>query len=145
MNAQLVPKVMVDQPLSMSRRHVLGQLYGRCESIVDNIPVYIAALGEGEEPTLAGHVEQSMGVYADAFTFHLPADVLKALSAGYYSYSLEYEHADPRNRNAQSQIRLTSILLIARQNYTKPIPRGTSVHPTEKDREDRSPAAVDEI
>jgi hypothetical protein len=133
---------MTEQPLSMTRRHVLGQLYGRCEPITESIPVYIAPLDEHEAPTLAGHVEQSMGVYADAFTFHLPQDVCKALSAGYYSYSLEYEHSDTANSTSQSRIRLTSILLTARQNYTKPIPRGTRVGADEKDREEDSSAAV---
>ena len=136
---------MIDHPLSMSRRHVLGQLYARCEAISGNIPVRIASAEDDESPTLAGHVVESMGVYADAFTFHLPADVIKALSGGYYSYTFEYEFVDPTRQTSQSRIRLTSILLTARQNYTKPIPRGTRVGATEQDPDSDPPAAVEQI
>src|SRR5947209_1064263 len=113
---------MTHSPLSMSRRHVLGTLYSRCEAITENVPVYITpAEGEDGEPTLTGHVCQAPGHYADAFTFHLPDDVCKQLSAGYYSYSFEYEHVDPAVRGSRSPIRISSVSLIARQNYTKPI------------------------
>jgi len=117
---------MSHSPLSMARRHVLGTLYSRCEALTDNVPVFITpAEGDDGEPALTGHVSQTADLYADAFIFDLPDDVCKQLSAGYYSYSFEYEHADPGLRGSRGPIRLSSISLIARQNYTKPIPRGS--------------------
>ncbi len=124
---------MTYSPLSMSRRNILGPLYSRCEAVTVDVPVFITpAEGEGE-PSLAGHVNQTLGHYADAFTFHLPDEVCKQLSAGYYSYSFEYEFADPRVTSSRSPIRLSSISLIARQNYTKPAPRGAVAKAVEAD------------
>lgn len=107
----------------MARRHILGTLYSRCQPLIDDVPVFVTLAGDEGEPSLTGHVNQGLGHYADAFTFHLPDDVCKQLSAGYYSYSFEYELADPKVTGSQSPIRLNSISLTTRQNYTKPIPR----------------------
>lgn len=109
----------------MARRHVLGSLYGRCDALTEEVPVFIVPIESEAEPGLAGHVDQSLGHYADAFTFHLEPDICKQLSAGYYSYSFEYEFSEPGARSSQSRIRLSSISLVARQNYTKPAPRGS--------------------
>jgi len=114
-------------PLSMSRRHVLGDLYLRCETIHGEVPVFMSPAGEEEVPSAIGHIDQCLGEYADAFTFHLPDEICKLLSGGHYSYSFEYEFTDPKLRTSRSRIRLSSVLLIARQNYTKPIPRGRPV------------------
>jgi hypothetical protein len=110
-------------PLSMARRHVLGDLYLRCDRLVDDVPVFVVSSVEGEAPNLVGHVNQSLGTYADAFTFHLPDDVCKLLAGGHYSYSFEYEFADTAARTSRSRICLSSVSLIARQNYAKPLPR----------------------
>lgn len=110
---------MTHGPLSLSRRHVLGHLYGRCDAITDNVPVYFA--GETTEPI--GYVDQSLGHYADAFTFHLADDICKKLSAGHFLYSFEFETADPAGQTSQSRITLVSITLTNRKGYDKPLPR----------------------
>jgi len=112
-------------PLSMARRHVLGALYSRCEQIAGEVPVFVTPTPEEEtlEPSLVGHVDQGLGHYADAFTFHLSPDLCKQLSAGYFSYEFNYEYVDPKDKGSQSKVRLSSISLVARTNYTRPIPR----------------------
>jgi len=103
--------------LSISRRHVLGDLYERCDSITAAIPVYLA----GTEPTLLGHADESLGHYADAFSFHLDTDSCKKLSAGQYTYMLGYDHTDPKGKGSRQRITLTSITLKGREGYAKPI------------------------
>src|SRR5256885_13969422 len=103
---------MVYSPLSMARRHVLCDLYSRCEALEGAVPVFIAAAEEAEGPNLIGHVDQCLGIYADAFTFHVPDDICKLLSGGSYSYSLEYEFTNPSDRTSRGRIRLSSISLI---------------------------------
>jgi len=101
----------------LSRRHVLGDLYIRCEEIVDDIPVYL----EGDERQVLGHVNQSLGHYADAFSFFVEDLVCKKLAAGHYQYSFDYELIDGRLPN--SRIKLNAITLIGRSGYAKPILR----------------------
>ncbi len=113
--------------LSLSRRHVLGDLYERCEAITAAIPVYLAT----EEPTLLGHVDESLGHYADAFSFHLDTDSCKKLSAGQYTYTLGYDHADPKAKGSRRKIRLTSITLKGREGYAKPIGKQRSAEPAQ--------------
>src|SRR4030095_3466427 len=100
--------------LSLSRRHVLGDLYDRCEAITAAIPVYLA----GDEPTLLGHADQALGHYADAFSFHLDTESCKKLSAGQFTCVIAYDHAD-RKAAAKRRIRLTSITLREREVYQK--------------------------
>lgn len=106
-------------PISFSRRHVLGDLYSRCDAI-ESIPVYLGSV-EGE---LLGHVDQGLGHYADAFSFHLQSDVCKKLSAGYFTYAFSYRYSDaaPQPRG-QKRVKLDSICLIARQSYERPVAR----------------------
>jgi hypothetical protein len=104
-------------PLSLSRKHVLGDLYVRCDEIIDDIPVYL----EGEEPQVLGHVNQSLGHYADAFSFFVEDIICKKLAAGHYQYSFDYESID--GRRSDSRIKLNSITLIGRSGYAKPILR----------------------
>ena len=103
----------------MSRRHVLGDLYSRCETVV-NVPVYL----DNKEGEMLGYVDQGLGHYADAFSFHLPEEVCKKLSAGYFTFAFDLDYADPAAAPGRARkVRLNSIALIARQNYEKPIPR----------------------
>ena len=102
--------------LSLSRRHVLGDLYDRCEAITAAIPVYLA----GDEPTLLGHADQSLGHYSDAFSFHLDTESCKKLSAGQFTCVVSYDHAD-RKATPKRRIRLTAITLKGREGYAKPI------------------------
>lgn len=114
---------MIIGPLSMARRHVLGELYNRCEEIAEAIPVYLHAT---EEPQLLGHADQSLGHYADAFSFHLDQDHCKRLSAGQYTYSFDYDFADPKITGPASRVKLNSITLTGRKGYDRPISKSRS-------------------
>ena len=109
-------------PLSLSRRHVLGDLYGRCDPIAENVPVYL----DGTIPELLGQADECLGHYADAISFHLPDDFCKKLSAGHFTYSFNYEHAEPGETVGRRRIKINSITLIARKAYQKPIPKNAS-------------------
>src|SRR5687767_10773448 len=107
---------MVPSTLSLSRRHVLGSLYDRCEPIEETIPVYL----EGEVPTLIGHVDQSLGKYVDALSFHLEPDFCKKLSGGQFGCTVNYRHTDPKSKGGRGRITLTSITLVGRETWKKP-------------------------
>ena len=110
---------MANGPISMTRRHVLGELYARCDAIVDNVPVYL----EGDEHQLLGYVDQSLGHFADAFSFFLEDDVCKKLAAGHFSYSCDYQFSDQAQTTSRSRVTLSSITLVSRRGYDKPIAR----------------------
>ena len=113
---------MVENPVTMARRHVLGELSYRCEP-VQNVPVYLDVIN-GE---MLGYVDESSGKYADAITFHLAADICKKLAMGHYTYSFDFNYADGVETTPASKrpLRLSSITLISPKDYEKPIPRGT--------------------
>ena len=100
-------------PLAIKRSHVLGDIYKNCER-VESIPVYMNdASGE-----LLGHVDESLGQYADAFVFHLSEDVCKKLSSGHYNYGFDYEILD--NQPGKSRhFKLNYIMLVGRKVITK--------------------------
>ena len=109
-------------PLTMSRRHVLGELYGRCDRVLRDIPVYLNDTN-GER---LGHVDEGQGHFADAFTFHLSEDNCKKLAGGQFTYSFDYhfsESATAAGTPQRRRIRLVSIFLTMRKGYQKPIPR----------------------
>jgi hypothetical protein len=60
-----------------------------------------------------------MGRYADAYSFHLPTDVCKKLSAGHYKFSLTFAHDEPANGIRRRRVRLTQVYL----KSSEPIPR----------------------
>ena len=108
---------MAYSPLSISRRHVLGDLHSRCEAIVETIPVFLID-SNGEE---LGHVDQSLGHYADAFSFHLAEDICKRLSSGQFSFSFSYEYSDqPAVPGSSRKIRLNYICLTPLTPPVKP-------------------------
>ncbi|MEK7723550.1 MAG: hypothetical protein AAB336_04315 [Acidobacteriota bacterium] len=72
--------------LNLKRRHVLGNLYAKCENI-GSIPVYLDAVSE--EPI--GSADESLGRYVDAFSFHLPETTCKKLSSNGYVVAFEYD------------------------------------------------------
>jgi len=110
---------MSSGPISVSRRHVLGDLYNRCD-VISSIPVYLGSV-EGE---VLGHVDQGLGHYADAFSFHLADDICKKLSAGFFTYAFDYQYSDEASLPGRlKRVKLNSICLIARQNYERPIAR----------------------
>jgi hypothetical protein len=106
-------------PIAISRRHVLGDLYARCDAI-ESVPVYMDNV-EGE---LLGHVDEGLGHYADAFRFHLSEDICKKLSAGHFTYSFNYEHTEDGEKDrGRRRIKLNAVLLNARKGYAKPVPK----------------------
>jgi len=110
---------MITSPLSVTRRHVLGDFYSRCDSIV-SVPVYLETAG-GE---MLGYVDEGLGNYADAFCFHLAEDVCKKLSAGHFIYSFDFDYRKEAGVPERRQrIKLNSIVLVMRKGYAKPIPR----------------------
>lgn len=111
-------------PLSLSRRHVLGDLYAKCEPSTENVPVYLL----GEENELLGHAAESLGHYADALTFHLADDICKRLSAGQYMYEFDVD-----NTNQQGRVIIRTIFLKARKPYEKPLLRRRSTTAADSD------------
>jgi hypothetical protein len=103
---------MMYSPLAIKRRHVLGDLYGRCDNLV-SVPVYL----ETEEGEMIGYADESLGHYADAFLFHLPEDVCKKLSTGHFVFSFNYNFADPAESGPvrKRRIALTNICLTGRK------------------------------
>jgi len=93
-------------PVSISRRHVLGTLYARCDAI-ESIPVYL----RDEQGEKLGHVDQGLGHYADAFSFHLAEDICKRLSSGQFAYSFSYDYADDIAKDSGRRIKLNHICL----------------------------------
>lgn len=100
-------------PLTISRKHVLGDIYAKCETMTEDVPVYLL----GEENELLGHADQSVGKYADAITFHLADDVCKRMSSGQYTYQFDLEHSAQIGR-----VIIRSIFLKAGKPYEKPLP-----------------------
>ncbi|HYJ91294.1 MAG TPA: hypothetical protein VEV84_08300 [Pyrinomonadaceae bacterium] len=117
-------------PLTLSRRHVLGELYARCDRMADGVPVYLNdATGEK-----LGFVDESLGKYADAFTFHLSEDVCKKLAGGQFIYSFDYhfsESAAAASSPGRRRIKLISIFLTMRKGYEKPVARSARKAETE--------------
>ncbi|CAN5752696.1 hypothetical protein BH24ACI3_BH24ACI3_03770 [soil metagenome] len=110
---------MSHSPLALSRRHVLGDLYGRCDAVV-SVPVYL----NNEEGEMLGYADEGLGHYADAFLFHLPEDVCKRLATGHFNYSFGYEFADDTSSNGgDKRITLSSICLTGRPAATPAQPR----------------------
>lgn len=109
---------MITSPLSISRRHVLGDLYGRCENVV-SIPVFM----NDPEGELIGYVDEGLGKYADAFCFHVSEDICKKLSAGRYTYSFNYDYADD---DKSRRIRLTNICLTSLKGVEPPVSRAAA-------------------
>ncbi len=103
-------------PLSMSRRHVLGDLYSRCDHL-DSIPVFL----NGSEPEEIGHVDECLGLYADAFCFHLSDDNCRKLSTGRFTFSFEFELAEHGNDDGTGRrITLKTISLVPLKAYERP-------------------------
>src|SRR5687768_9362512 len=118
---------MATGPISMSRRHVLGDYYSRCEAIV-SVPVYLDS-SKGE---MLGYVDQGLGHYADAFSFHVPDDICKKLSAGHFTYAFEFDYSERKaTPGRHRRVKLSSISLVPRKNYEKPLPR-RGAHPEGK-------------
>jgi hypothetical protein len=95
-------------PIALKRSHVLGELYSRCDRS-ESTPVYL----EEKTEEAIGHADESMGVFADAFLFHLPEDICKKLSTSYYQFAFNYDFSGETTREGK-RIKLNYILLITR-------------------------------
>ncbi len=110
---------MTHSPLSIKRRNVLGDLYSKCDALVE-IPVFLDS-PDGEQ---IGHVTEGLGHYADAFCFHLPEDVCKKLATGHYIYSFDYDYSDPKApAGRDKRIKLNLIVLTGRKVPTPAVSR----------------------
>jgi hypothetical protein len=120
-------------PLTLSRRHVLGDLYGRCERAAQDVPVFLND-SNGEK---LGFVNEGLGHYADAFTFHLSEENCKKLAGGQFQYSFDYNFAESAVRASspgKRRIKLVAVFLTMRKGYDKPVARSAraeSVQPAE--------------
>lgn len=106
-------------PVSLSRRHVLGDLYGRCDALKDRVPVYL----DGEERELLGHANEQLGKFADAISFFLSDENCKKLSSGHFRFAFDYQLSGAESKDSTRQYIVTSITLVAPKNYDKPISR----------------------
>lgn len=111
--------MITNSPVSLSRRHVLGDLYRRCETITDQVPVYL----DGADRTLLGHANEQLGVFADAISFFLSDEYCKKLASGSFRFTVGYDVSTTAKSGSNRQVVVTSITLVAPQNYVKPIPR----------------------
>jgi len=110
---------MTEAILSLSRRHVLGDLYQRCDASREHIPVYLA--GDDAAPVLVGYADESLGYYADAFSFHLGSDECKKLATGNFTFSIGYEFSRAGETNSRGRVKVSSITLTGRKTYDKPV------------------------
>ncbi len=95
---------MEKNPLTLKRRHVLGNLYSRCENIT-SIPVYMDTVTD--EPI--GFADESLGRYMDAFSFHLPEDICKKLSSNGYVVAFDYDISDENSK----KFKINHFILVA--------------------------------
>ena len=111
------PRNTKHSPLTLSRSHVLGGIYARCERLAARrVAVYLND-ASGEE---LGLVDESHGRYADAFTFFLSEANCELLARGKFDYSFAYKLAEPVNGRyppSRQPIRLISVHLIARETH----------------------------
>jgi hypothetical protein len=103
--------------IALKRRHVLGDLYSKCDPL-DTIPVYM----EEKSEESIGYADESMGVFTDAFLFHLPEDICKKLGTSHYKFGFNYNYSGETVRGAR-RINLNYILLIANAVLPKRAPK----------------------
>jgi hypothetical protein len=110
---------MAYAPIAIKRSRILGDLNDRCEALTDNVPVYLN--DETGEPL--GHIDESLGRYADAFVFHVPEDICKKLSTDSYQCGLNYDVIRSSGPGPKiKRYRLNSIVLKAKAE-PKPLPQ----------------------
>jgi hypothetical protein len=98
-------------PLTIKRNYVLGKIYQQCDGI-ESIPVYM----NDQSGELLGFVDESLGHYADAFTFHLSEIVCKQLSASHFDFAFGFEFFEKTDQNVnKKRIKLNHILLVGKK------------------------------
>ena len=106
--------LMKYSPLAVKRRNILGDIYSRCDK-VERIPVYL----NDKSDELLGHADESLGLYADAFLFHLPELICKKLSTGHFDYAFDFDYSDDSKKSdKQRRIKLNYILLLPKKVST---------------------------
>ena len=105
-------------PLAIKRSNVLGGIYSQCDAI-ESIPVYL----NDESGELLGYVDESMGHFADAFTFHLSETLCKQLSTNHFDYAFGFDYLEQKEPTAsKKRIKLSHIALVKKQPaFTKKI------------------------
>lgn len=96
-------------PLTLSRRHVLGDLYSQCDPVA-SVPVF----WHDVQGTPVGFVNESSGEYSDAFVFDIGEEFCKKLAGGQLLCQFNYEYADAaasRSTREKRRVRLTSFVL----------------------------------
>lgn len=100
--------------LAIKRRNILGDIYSRCDNI-ESIPVYLNDTSD----ELLGYADESLGLYADAFLFHLPKMICKKLSTGHFDYAFDFDYSDDTVESGKKRrIILNCILLIPKKIRT---------------------------
>ncbi len=98
-------------PLAIKRSYVLGEIYKQCEPI-EKIPVYMTS----ETGELLGHVDESLGHYADAFTFHLSETLCKQLSASHFDFAFGFDYLEKTDQTVgRKRIKLNHVLLVGKK------------------------------
>jgi hypothetical protein len=111
---------MTYAPLAIKRRHVLGDIYDRCDH-VESVPVYMD--DKSGEPL--GYADESLGHFADAFLFHLPEMICKKLSTGHFDYVFDCEYIRSPSAAGRKRIKLNGILLVPKKNAKENASTGT--------------------
>jgi hypothetical protein len=106
-------KAMTVKTVTIARSRVLGTFNSRCD-VVEMIPVFLS----DDMNNQIGFVDQSMGPYADAFSFHLPEDMCKKLSTGQFTFSFGYDKAKNGANGQKPRITLNYICLNARESVS---------------------------
>jgi hypothetical protein len=102
---------MIYSPIAIKRSYVLGNIYNQCDAI-ESIPVYL----DDKSGELLGYVDESLGHYADAFTFHLSEIFCKQLSSSHYDYAFGFEYSENTEQTVnKKRIKLNHILLIGKK------------------------------
>ena len=98
-------------PLAIKRSYVLGEIYKQCDPI-ESIPVYM----NDQTGELLGYVDESLGHYADAFTFHLSETLCKQLSSSHFDYAFGFEYAEKTDQSiGKKRIKLNHISLVGKK------------------------------
>ena len=98
-------------PLAIKRSYVLGEIYNQCDPI-ESIPVYM----NDQSGELLGYVDESLGHYADAFTFHLSETLCKQLSSSHFDYAFGFEYAEKTDQSVnKKRIKLNHISLVGKK------------------------------
>lgn len=98
-------------PLAIKRSTVLGKIYNQCDAI-ESIPVYM----NDQSGEMLGYVDESMGHYADAFTFHLPEIICKQLSTNHFEFAFGFEYSEDTDQvGNKKRIKLNHIVLVEKK------------------------------